>query len=359
MQLINAYFITMNRKALTWVVVTAVTLALILAIYTYYRLHTLGAFTKVLRHHEASCRISAPVTGAEAIQLDKESGILYFIGNNTCFPQKAGGIYHMDLTEDFPKHHPFKFSTPKDFHPHGLSYFRGKQGEKFLLTNNHRKDGTHSVEVFQITANRVLKHLKTLTSPQLTSPNDLVAISPDQFYLTNDGRAHNRKTRAIDTFLNRRTGSVLYYDGVRFKKVLDNLKFPNGIAFDSLEKRLFIGETLSGYVKGYQVLENNDLQFQSEISVAVGIDNLSWAGPGRLLVAVHPDLYSLSKHIKNSTFASPSRLFQLDADQGEKEIIFESSGDNTPGVSSAVRYKQQLILGTVCSQLFVCEGAGY
>ena len=63
---------------------------------------------------------------------------------------------------------------------------------------------------------------------------------------TNDGRAHDRTTRAIDAFLGRKTGSVLFYDGQKFKVAVDNLKFPNGISKNAKENLLAIGETLSG-----------------------------------------------------------------------------------------------------------------
>jgi len=39
----------------------------------------------------------------------------------------------------------------KDFHPHGITLFRGDKGEETLLVINHSRDGSQAVESFGLT----------------------------------------------------------------------------------------------------------------------------------------------------------------------------------------------------------------
>jgi len=338
-----------------WLIIGLGVTIIVLAAYTAYRLYQFGAFYSVPKTSGNQSITTLSIPGVEALQLDADSGMLFFIGDYTCEASTSrGNSYYMDLETDTSVPHKFNFSTPEDFHPHGLSYFRGSSGDQFLFTNNHRTDGTHTVEVFQITADMRLIHQKTIRSSELTSPNDLVAISPSQFYLTNDGRSHDQFNRSIDAFFNRSEGKVLFYDGERFHTVADKLNFPNGIAFEKTSGRLYVGESLSGNILIYQPVDNQ-LKLQHSIRLIPGIDNIGFTQSGRLLIAIHPNLFALSRYKSKQEYPSPSLVYELDVNSNQPEIIFQSSGEVLSGVSSAIRFRNKLFLGNACSGLHIVD----
>ena len=326
---------------------------LIAGTYTMIRLTSLGTFSQIEDAADLPVNVVAEISGPEDLELNHDSGLLYFISSNPCGENPGrGGIYSVDLNRDTRQAIAFEFEQPLDFHPHGLSYLH--QGDsQYLFTNNHRSDGVHSVEIFRITKDNQLEHLESITDPLLTSPNDLVAVGPRSFYVTNDGRAHDRFTRSVDTFLGRKTGAVLFFNEQRFITAVDNLDFPNGIALDTHKKQVMVAETLSGHVKTYQMVEKNLLRFVDNFYVGVGIDNISINPNGLLVAAMHPNLWALSKHLKGSAQPSPSKIVQIDLVTGVQSSLYQHDGGQVSGISSAVPYQGFLYLGAVCDPILL------
>ncbi len=331
-------------------------LILITAAYCMVRLTSLGAFNHVETNILPSVTVLAKVPGPEDLEINPKDNLLYFISSNPCAEDpERGGIYWIDLKQQPPQVHPFAFDQPLDFHPHGLSYF-AEGDSQYLFTNNHRSDGTHSVEIFRIAADQQLEqleHLESITGPALTSPNDLVAVGPRSFFVTNDGRAHDRLTRSIDTFLGLKSGKVLFYDGQRFLSAVDNLSFPNGIALDLAKNRIMVAETLSGYVSTYQLLENNSIKQLDSFYVGVGIDNISTTESGGLIIAIHPNLWKLSRHMKDPDRSAYSKVVQIDLASKNQQILYQQSGEQISGVSAAVEFRGSLYMGAVCDPLLL------
>ena len=322
-------------------------------IYTMFRLYSLGAFSDVEENALGKYEVLSDVDGPEALQVDHEAEVLYFINNNPCSAIPAtGAIYKLNLKKSGLQPE-LQLVTLSDFHPHGLSYFKDENGI-FLATNNHRQDGSHTVEIFKVLSDNTLEHLETISSDLLTSPNDLVAVSPRKFYVTIDGRSHDRTTRAIDTFLGRSTGSVLFYDGNKFIKAVDNLNFPNGIAINKHLNTLVIGETLSGKLVFYQIVENYALQYVDNLHIGVGIDNISFNKDfSNLYVSMHPNLLQLSKHMKNVDNPSASQVIEFNYRTKGLKRIFETDGRLISGVSASVFHNDCLYLGAVCDNVLL------
>jgi len=344
----------MGKKGIYWFLLSTGLLLVILSVFTGVRFKSLGAFVEVKDRFEGICKVVAEVPGPEALQLDREEGILYFISNNPCTGlNPRGSIYFLKLDSPNALARQFKFHQPKDFHPHGLSFFRDQQGKKHLFTNNHREDGSHTVEIFMVTGAGELSHEITISGTELTSPNDLVAVGFRKFYVTNDGRSHDRTIRSIDTFLGRKTGNVMFYNGTEFIKVVDNLYFPNGIAFNRGSNQLFVGETLSGMLKMYQIAAEGTLEHVDNFFIGIGIDNINIDELGQLWVALHPNLWALSNHMKNTNKLSPAQVYKVNYRSKGKILIYKETGALLSGVSAAISYNDDLYLGAVCDRKLV------
>lgn len=343
-----ANFISMGRITFSLPLFTSGLLLVMAVFYTVVKLVQLGAFTKAEGNPLTDYRIMATVEGPEALQIDQEAEILYFISNNPCRVNPAiGSIYLVDLNNQNAEAKQLAIPLT-DFQPHGLSFFYDETG-KYLFTNNHRVDGKHTVEIFQLIAEDTLTHLRTVTSELLSSPNDLVAIAPDKFYVTNDGRGHDNTTRAIDAFLGRKTGSVLFHDGKELKMVVDNLYFPNGIALNKMSKILVIGETLAGNVVFYRMEDNYDLKYVDKWQIGRGIDNISWSNTtGDFYIARHLNLFQLSKHRKNVDKLSGFEIVIAKYKTKGLNRLIQSKGEVISGVSSVVIHNDRMFLGAVC-----------
>ena len=95
-----------------------------------------------------------------------------------------GAIYLYDLAD--PRHG-LRNLTPgesPEFAPHGVGLHVGADGRATLLVVNHER-GKNSIEVFRWDG-ATLKHEKTLADPLLVSPNDVHALDPERFFVTND-----------------------------------------------------------------------------------------------------------------------------------------------------------------------------
>ena len=342
----------MGRINFSWPLFTAGFLLIISIIYTVYRLASLGAFSMVDENLPGPYEIKSQIDGPEALQVDHEAEVLYFISNTPCLNNpEMGAIYNLDLISGLQSE--LQQDSLADFQPHGLSFFKDDTG-RYLFTNNHRLDGTHTIEIFKILDRNTLKHLQTIASAMLTSPNDLLAVSPNQFYVTIDGRAHDRNTRAWDTFLGRSTGSVLFYDGKQLKTVVDNLHFPNGISYNKDYNSLAIGETLAGNIVFYRIVDNHQLQYVDKYHIGVGIDNISFShNSEKLYAAMHPNLLQLSKHMKNVDNLSGSQVVELNYLTKGLEVIFRDNGQLISGASSAVMHNDQLYIGAVCDNVLL------
>ena len=348
-----ANFINMGRIAFSLPLFTSGLLLVIVILYTVVRLAQLGAFTRVESNSMVEHRVVAKVEGPEALQIDHEHEILYFISNNPCqaTPTK-GSIYQLDLKDGNASAKRLAISM-SDFQPHGLNLFHDNTG-KYLFTNNHRLDGSHTVEIFRLTTSDTLQHFRTISSELLSSPNDLVAVGPAKFYVTNDGRAHDRTTRAIDAFLGRKTGNVLFFDGQKFKVAVDNLSFPNGIALDVQENVLAIGETLSGRIIFYHLDDNYDLNIVDNMQIGRGIDNIFYSNAsGQFWLARHLSLFQLAKHRKNVDNSSAYEVIAINFRTKGLKRIFRSDGRFNSGVSAAVIHNNRLFLGAVCDNVLL------
>ena len=148
-------------------------------------------------------------------------------------PKLLGGVYLMDMTQDFPR--PYNLTMvgpglPLEFNPHGIGHWVGEDGSYYLYVINHRTTGD-VVESFEYKpSEKKLVHRKSFSSPLLVQLNDVVGVGVDQFYATMEHYFSNPYLMIVETFLRMSLGCVVYFDGENAMVASENLKNPNGIA---------------------------------------------------------------------------------------------------------------------------------
>ena len=76
-------------------------------------------------------------------------------------------------------------------------------------------------------------HQRTVADAALVSPNDIVAVGPEQFYVTNDHRHTGGFMRLVEEYGRQAWSNVLFYTGSGFVEAAAGLGYANGINISS------------------------------------------------------------------------------------------------------------------------------
>lgn len=342
-----------DRK--TFVIVAMAALVFWLSCLVLDTLGSAGAFRSIEPHFNGSCRRVAGVVGAEDIVVDPETRIA-FMSNEDWRATKAGRpvpgsirAYRLDRLGP-PEEVPSDFDEP--LHPHGLSLLRTDDGEARLFVVHHPTPDESTVEIFAIEPGPRLRHLRTVEGPEIVSANDVAAVGPEQFYVTNDaGTRPSDALRAAETFLRLPWASVVYFDGIRLTKVAEGLRYANGIALSENGHRVYVTETTGQELRVYaRDRQNGALTEMSHLRIPSGPDNLTLAPDGALWIGAHPQMLKFLEHAGDPQALSPSQVLRaVVGDDGEitVEEILLSHGADLSGSSVAVPLGNRLLVGSV------------
>ncbi len=333
-------------------------------IQIYWGIERSGIFYAIEPHFSGQCEAVSGVTGAEDITIDQTEQYAYISADDrrATMANKpvTGGIYGFDLSN--PKARPILLTKgfSEDFHPHGISLYQGDHGEKSLFVVNHLNNGLQQVEIFDISTVNILTHRASITYPELTTPNDLVAVGPSQFYATNDhGYPHTSSMQVVEEYLGLPLSTISFFDGTKGKIVASNLSYANGITISADLKTVYVAEILSRQISVYtRDISNNELTKQSEIDINTGGDNLEWDDAGNLWVGAHPKLLDFVAHAKDPAKDSPSQVLKItvNTDQPKVSEIYLSTGNDISASTVAAVSGKTLLIGSVFEdKILKCE----
>jgi hypothetical protein len=282
--------------------------------------------------------LTGPV-GAEDITIDAYNQVAYIGADDRRSYLKSGkpveqngAIWLLDLSKADSQ--PVQLTTDMKgvFHPHGISLRRGLKGEALeLYVVNHISANEHEIDIFDITSPGVLTLRRRVSYPEMISPNDLVVVAKDQFYVTNDhGFAHNTIMNKLEDYLSLSMSSVTYFDGEKGHKVIGGLSMANGIALSSDNKTLYVAESLARSVSRYrQGASPLDWEYLDSVSVEFTADNLEWTDNGKLLVAGNPRAFDFLAHVNDPSNVSPSEVATITVSEKsmQAETIYRNSGE--------------------------------
>ncbi|XP_078094034.1 serum paraoxonase/arylesterase 2-like isoform X2 [Mustelus asterias] len=147
----------------------------------------------------------------------------------------------------------------ESFNPHGLSTFIDEDGAVYVFVVNHPRKIT-TVEVFKFEEDQnSLNHLKTIKHELLHSVNDIVALSPDSFYATNDHYFSHESLKILELVLGFSWCTVIYYSPSEVKEVATGFRIANGINISPDRKYIYIAESLGCAVHVMEIIPNNNL----------------------------------------------------------------------------------------------------
>lgn len=317
-----------------------------------------GMFADVTPGFGGTCRTIGGVIGAEDLQIDRKDGLVFLSASDRRAnpPSKMDGIYTLKLGDPAAK--PVRLAgTPAEFHPHGISLFRAADRSLTLMVVNHVNNlsAAHSsINVFTVTVENgaaKLNETGDIQSDKLISPNDIVAVGKEQFYVTNDHGSATPFGMKLENYLMLPRANVLYFDGNVFKEVVNNLVFANGINVSPDGGRVYVAETTAHRIQTLtRDLFSGKLTQEATFTLPSGPDNIDVDEKGDLWVADHPKLFGVLVYRDDPSKPSPSEIFRLPVKNGvpqEVQRIYTNLGQEIGASSVGAVADGHLFIGSI------------
>lgn len=300
-----------------------------------------------------SCSDIAGFLGPEDMAVDQARGIAFIpradrFGVAMRGAPPMGGIDLLDLAAEHPERRTLSPLPEADFFPHGLDLWTGPEGERRLFAVNHGRSGDdHSVAIFTVGEDNSLSHVETIRSDRFVDPNDLVAVGPRQFYVTNLYGSKSEGGRLLESYLMLPRANLLFYDGRDARIVADGLAMANGVTASADQRTIYVAEVIARAVTAFRREADDGLTELWRETLPMGIDNLTRDAEGALWAAGHPKLLEISARMRDEDRVSASEVIRLDPETRQQQTIWQDRGKGLSAASVAVRYGDRLFIGAV------------
>ncbi len=321
-------------------------------IFILNTLYAAGVFTTLTPHVDGQIETTYTNTpGAEDMDIDYSKGLL-FISSTDRWKQLQGeevegGVYLLQLDSGKV---PTKIPTTYigQFHPHGVSFLTFESVD-YLFVVNHNDQGNF-VELFQF-KNDTLFHQQSYSDESMCCPNDVVGVSPSQFYVTNDHGTQKGVLRNVEDYLRVPLSYLLYFDGIKFSKAYEGLTYGNGVNISNDGSKLYLTHTTGRELLTFsRDTQTGTLKLLDKLNLKSGLDNISVDEDDNLWIASHPKMLKFVGHAKDATKKSPSQIFKLTPEGNDSyrmEEVFLDEGEVISASSIGIHYKKQLLIGGV------------
>ena len=341
------------------IILAVLVLVLVVGGWFLHMLWSAGQFKTLEPHYAGECTPITGVVGPEDITVHPATGIAYISASDRRAVIRGktanGAIYAYDLNSSSPQLIRLTVDAGDDFHPHGISLHAGESGQDALFAVNH-EDDRHRIEIYDLRAGQLV-HRKTLADSMLISPNDIVAVGPDKFYVSNDHRYTAGFMQVLENYLQLKLSNVIYYDGSHFMEVAGGIGYANGINVSADGKILYLCAVTEGALHIYnRDIASGKLTLQQKVDLGTGVDNIEMDSDGGLWIGAHPQLLKFIQHAQDTAKLSPSQILHLKPRAGDgydiKEVYL-NRGEEISASSVAAVYKNRMLVGAVFDPKFL------
>jgi arylesterase/paraoxonase len=319
--------------------------------FLYNMIPASGVFRRLEPKLIDQCRSVKVFPGTEDVTIDEEAGIAFVSADDrratSAGAPVQGGIFalRLDGSDRVSKVSPDSFG---EFHPHGISLWRGGDGRKRLFAVNHTIEDGHKVEIFDVGIGGALLHVDTVTFGEMMSPNDILGVGPRSFYITNDRGFASGVTATLEAYLALPASSLAYYDGQEGSIVVKGLTYANGVAMSSDGLTVYVSELLRRRLGVFsRNAETGALALTRRYRVNTGPDNIEISPDGAIWVAGHPKIFDFLKHAEDPNAIAPSHVIRVNPATGEAEDILIDASGVLNGSSVGAANSTTLIVGAV------------
>jgi len=347
-------------------IIIGLTLAVIGAITAWSLAHSIpasGAFAELKPMLADQCRRVEISPGAEDVTIDPDTNLAFvsagdrrdwFNATSAQTANPANGIY---VIEPGDHGNVRRVSAPMDdFLPHGISLWRGENGEKRLFVVNHPPGGGEFVEIFDVGDGGALTHLESVTFDALISPNDVVGVGPRQFYATNDAFFQKGILATFERYVPMPITNVVYFDGTQGRVAAKGLTFANGVNQSADGKTVYVAELMKRRIAVFdRDMETNMLTRRKNIKVNTAPDNIEVANDGSLWVAGHSKIFDFLKHAKDPAEIAPSHVIRVNPlNELTSNVLVSLDGEINASSVGAVWDNTLIVGGVFDAHVLVC-----
>lgn len=330
-------------------------------VWVYFFLQAAGYFRTLEAKFDGTCKpvTAAGFAGPEDITIDAETSTAYLSGydRRAAFAghPAPGAIWSYNLAD--PNAQLVNMTPEADaaFLPHGFSLYRAPDGKKTLFVINHGA-GRQSIEIFDVEPGK-LTHRRTVTGPELISPNDVVGVGPNQFFFTNDHGNPQGLQRQLEDYLRLKLSNVGYYDGTKFYPALKEIGGANGINATPNGDTLFLSAGSEQKVYVYdRNLQTGAITQRAAVDVPGYADNIELLPDGSLLLGIHSKILDLLQNLSDPTHPSPSRIMRLTPDghgSYATSDVYVNLGQEISGASVGAAQGKRLLIGDIFEPKFL------
>ena len=316
-------------------------------------------FFRVIKESSANTIVArVPLKGAEDIIVDKEDhfAIISATNRETYPPTKpeTGNLYFIDLEdEDFTSIN-LTANLNFTFAPHGIDMMQITDSTYHILAINH-VNKQHSIEQFLLKG-KELTHVNTFKLESMIQPNDLVIISPEEFYFTNDHGYTEGIGKFIEEYGGLAVSNVVHVKQQNYTEVASDIAYANGIAFDQERALLYVASPRYFEVKVFQRKADGSLDLIEDIPAKTGVDNITIDDTGKIWIGAHPNLLRFAAYAKGDYTIAPSEIVRINYQskgQYDVESYWVDNGEKMSGATVAVPYNDWLLVGNVMDDHFL------
>jgi arylesterase / paraoxonase len=342
-----------------------------IVIYIVYLANDAGEFRSIADQHPSQCRAIAGLPGSEDITIHPRGLYAYISSDDRrsviSGSPRPGAIfrYALDGTDAVP----INMTPDADvyFRPHGISLYVDSAGRETLFVVNHPGESLfgapqpsgsdaedhrplHTVEIFDVAGER-LRHRRTVSGELLRSPNDVVAIDHERFYVSNDHGSAQGLLRQLEDYLRLPWANIVYFDGDSLRVVAEGLSYANGINVSPDSRRLYVAEVSRKRVREYTRNElSGELSELRVMDMGFGVDNIEVdPDSGDLWIGGHARLLTFVRHAADAAVLSPSQVVrvQLTEHAYDVDTVFMDNGELISGASVGAWHNGRLLIGSV------------
>ncbi len=321
-------------------------------------LDTAGELKHLTPHFDGTCAPVSGVVGAEDLTIHPRTGIAYL---SACDRRAVfaggpgqGGIYAYDLNVPGARPVDLTPDAGADFCPHGLSLYVAPDGTSMLFVVVHRRRQS-TIEIYDVIGGALVRRA-TLSDPLLVSPNDLLAASPTQVYVTNDHRYVAGIMRTIEDYTRRPWANVVMWDGHAFREAAAGIRLANGINLSPDGRTVYVAATIGAALRRYRRdPASGALTFEDEIALDSAPDNIEIAADGSLWVGAHPQLLTLVGYMAGRKAQAPSQILHVLPRPGGAAVeeAYLDLGDHLSAASVGAVRGERLLIGPIADDKFL------
>ncbi|OAV88588.1 hypothetical protein PTTG_01509 [Puccinia triticina 1-1 BBBD Race 1] len=232
------------------------------------------------------------------------------------------------------------------------------------------------IEVFETTiGSDKATHQRTVKHNLVVTPNNLVALNENSFYVTNDHRRKKHWTRDLELFfLDSALDSIVHCsfneESVQCISALHgHHQFPNGIA-KGPGNTIYMANSLNAHLRLLEIQPDNTLILKDEFKVPRVIDNLYVTSTGAVFIASIPSMPKFQAvlgelHKDTHSLVSPSEVWKFSNQTGtgswqskriELEKVFADDGKQVTCTTGVAVWNSKLLMTGIASPyLSICE----